>query len=100
MPLPRMTTRPWMFAVAVVAISIQLWEFVRRWPRCDEMISYHSRQSIWHAAMARQAAPCDRVRGMMSSGYHAEMARKWRLARLVPWYAMEPDPADPLNPAR
>lgn len=100
MRLLRMTTRRWMCTVAVVAISIPLWQFAQRWPHCNEMISYHSGQAIWHAAMARQTSLGDRERHMTSSAYHADMAQKWRLARSVPWLEMDPDDCDPLNPDR
>ena len=97
MRLPRMTTRRWMVAVAVVAVAcaatIALMERSRRFAH----IARH------HAGALPVISYVDIVSGdetRLSWGrcvtsWHAQMAKKYQYAARYPWLPVEPDPPRP-----
>jgi hypothetical protein len=106
MRLPRMTTRRWMIAVAVVGLlmggavvgyRLMLWHdsflalatdhghtgFLYRFLREDLCLGEARAESAEQAALGRRAA------------YHEALAEKYRRAARYPWLPVEPDPPPP-----
>ncbi len=96
MRLPRMTTRRWMVAVAVVAFAIPAARIGNQWLAYRQKAVYHAevaeRGSIlfleFYAKYARRLRP-------KHVAYHAALARKYDYAARHPWLAVEPDPFEP-----
>src|SRR3954451_14919639 len=97
MRLPRMTTRRWMIAVAVVALAcaatIALMERSRRFARiardhagAGPVISYVHIVSGDETRLSW---------GRRVKSWHAEMAKKYQYAARYPWLLVEPDPPPP-----
>jgi hypothetical protein len=114
MRLPRMTTRRWMIAVAVVAVMLAATLF-RRHLRLRERGDYHARQeevltdrarhleqlalefADWKpgiVAQWRAYVACEAEIG----AWHARLKEKYRHVARYPWLAIEPDPPEPENP--
>ena len=115
MRLPRMTTRRWMIAVAVVGVMLAAAALFRRHLTLRELGDYHARMegvlmdrarllgqpSLEFAnrypviaAEWRTYAACEAEIG----AWHARLKKKYRRAARYPWLAIEPDPPKPENP--
>ena len=116
MRLPRMTTRRWMVAVAVIALAIAT-------VRIRERSLTYRRKAAYHADVAMQGSRAGRFddrRGVVlrNSGpgpfnapsrpwqiivildprqidHHGKMARKYEQAARYPWLPVEPDSPEP-----
>jgi hypothetical protein len=97
MRLPRMTTRRWMVAVAVVAMLMGEADIAQRLRRRrDEFVS----RAQWHGEIVatwnarwRPAPPGAATLRLMD--YHGSLARKYERAARYPWLPVEPDPREP-----
>jgi hypothetical protein len=104
MPLPRMTIRRWMVAVAVVALAPGAVAMSRR--------SFHLRLlAILHDIEATQIRisrgwatgpdgvsrliPLDDPKLVRLAEYHEALSRKYERAANFPWLPVEPDPPEP-----
>jgi hypothetical protein len=87
MRLPRMTTRRWTIAVAVVALLLGAYV---TWHRAVHFI----RLAALHAAEAQmiRSSPSDDPR---LADYHEGLARKYERASARPWLLVDPDPPEP-----
>ena len=107
MRLPRMTTRRWMVAVAVVGLLMATaLSGYRLKQRRDHYLS-RAQLHKQNAAFLMQVCETNRIiRTHWSrddylsalcriSGYHAAMAAKYRHAARYPWLPVEPDPPEP-----
>jgi hypothetical protein len=108
MRLPRMTTRRWMVAVAVMAAGLWvivlgarshsyairaghhgLMEAHNRW-----IIEEYEAGRLFHSGPADQlTVRADRCRRLIT--YHATLRRNYELASSRPWMPVEPDPPEP-----
>jgi hypothetical protein len=108
MRLPRMTTRGWMVAVAIVATGLwvsvlgarsysyanrgghhSLMEFHNRW-----IIEEYEAGRLFYSGPADQLARrADRCRRLIA--YHATLRGKYELASRRPWLPVEPDTPEP-----
>jgi hypothetical protein len=100
--LPRMTTRRWMVAVAVVGLVIGgTAEAIRLKRRHDYFVIRARRHASAEAAFRSWAQTSSaRSRHILASisrnlDYHADMARKYGHAARFPWLSVEPDPEEP-----
>jgi hypothetical protein len=106
MRLPRMTTRRWMAAVAVVAFAIaagQMWrrsiEYAGR-ARRYAMTERYLRET---EAIVSKIKPSDRPFGAHTPrvglpvmiAHFADLRRKYEHAARYPWVPVEPDPPAP-----
>jgi hypothetical protein len=115
MRFPRMTTRRWMVAVAVVAVMLAAAVLVRRYLSLRERGDYYETRERIQADRARvlgqlalgfadsnpEMAAQWRARAAFEDGLrdrHARLKAKYHRAALVPWLAIEPDPPEPENP--
>jgi hypothetical protein len=107
MRLPRMTTRRWMVAVAIVAVGIGTWMLIERSRSYAALGSLHAESEkecrriveafegsrfdpvIWGEALALVR----RSRKLLP--YHAALRRKYERASRRPWLPVEPDPPEP-----
>ena len=104
MRLPRMTTRRWMVAMAIVAVIVVVRIKIARMKlrRLDCQL-----RSIAHTIGAARydgtgVVSCRGPYELPSSvynprraAYHAAMSRKWADAAEHPWLPVEPDPPEP-----
>jgi hypothetical protein len=114
MRLPRMTTRRWMVAVALVSIPLSGYKSRQLKQRHDYFLSrleYHARREdeavgwertdrIMVEREKRAGSRCDDLRrhlDQISQGveYYSALARKYRRAARYPWLLVEPDPPEP-----
>jgi|SRR5215467_5754768 len=104
MRLPRMTTRRWMIAVAVVALicaaAVILRERKERFGRIARRHWHAVELSslVGHADMLgtpRFPRETFALRRKRVIDWHREMARKYRGAARHPWLPVEPDPPKP-----
>jgi hypothetical protein len=109
MRLSRMTTRRWMVAVAVVALSIATERMRRESARYRELAERHAkieRACRKNANLLPLMKPSDweSLCGQMALGlsrsperavYHAGLRRKYERASRYPWLPVEPDPPEP-----
>jgi hypothetical protein len=111
---PRMTTRRWMVAVAVVALIA--WGIHRR--------NSFQRLAAWHRSqifppspglsvrISENSAPTTRrwwigedgnvwlsAQLLRENSWHTQMAEKYRRAARYPWLPVEPDPPKPEPPS-
>ena len=111
MRLPRMTTRRWMIAVAVVAILLGAGlETGRRSFRFARLSDCHSNAALecFHALMTlggwpppQDPSPAElgrvrnlyRVRALVH--YHSALTQKYERAARYPWLPVAPDPPEP-----
>jgi hypothetical protein len=107
MRLPRMTTRRWMIAVAIVAIGFGALILVHRSRSYAALAALHAdaenecRRIVEAAEGFALDAPI--WRGWVTNArrsrrllpYHAALRRKYDLASRRPWFAVEPDPPQP-----
>jgi hypothetical protein len=115
MRLPRMTTRRWMMAVAVVAVMLAAPAIFRRHLSLRDQGDYHARMEGVHTYQARMIGQptldfADREPGIAAEwrtyaafeaeigAWHARLKEKYRHAARYPWLAIEPDPPEPKNP--
>jgi hypothetical protein len=93
-----MTTRRWMIAVAVVAVTFGAVAIERRRVRLGEIADYHYGM-IRHLRSPNANTSSRRPGGTVPSprrlNYHDRMAKKYRLAASRPWLFVEPDPREP-----
>ena len=114
MRLPRMTTRRWMIAVAVVAVMLAASALFRRHLSLRERDDYHARREGDLASRARGLGQlaldfADRIpetaaywrayaaREAEIGTWHARLKEKFRHAARYPWLAIEPDPPESEN---
>ena len=109
---PRMTTRRWMVAVAIVAILIGVGlELSRRSRRFARLAADHSNGALEHfgTLMAFGGGPppnrdvppaglgparyLHRAKALLN--YHSELTEKYQRAARYPWLAVAPDPPEP-----
>jgi hypothetical protein len=101
MPLPRMTTRRWMVAVALVALvcaaAAILAERSRRFDRIARQHSELIRPFSWHDLAWREESEIEgRLTGSdRVHAWHLEMATKYLHAARYTWLPVEPDPPEP-----
>ena len=109
MRLPRMTTRRWMVAVMVVALSIATERMRRESFRYRELVERHARlerafrknaallplmkPSDWESLCGQMALSLSR--SPERAAYHASLRRKYEHAARYPWLPVEPDPPEP-----
>jgi hypothetical protein len=86
MQLPRMTTRRWMIAVAIVAL---LFYMERRRRSFESLAAYHA----WPGVASTGHNP--NLRLLRISRWHWALARKYRRAAHYPWLPVETDPSPP-----
>jgi hypothetical protein len=85
MRLPRMTTRRWMVAVAVVGLSLGTYRMLRS---IEDFRMHCALQMLIH-----DLGPD--VKNPRRGAYHAAMFRKWERASDYAWLPVEPDPPEP-----
>ena len=85
MRLPRMTTRRWMVAVAVVRLLLGTYRILRS---IEDFRMDCAVQMLIH-----DLGPD--FRNLRKAAYHAAMFRKWERACNYPWLPVEPDPPEP-----
>jgi hypothetical protein len=92
MRLPRMTTRRWMIAVAILAVGLEATAALfRRQHALRQRAAYHEKIEKLAAATQVRANAAIRDR-------HARLKEKyWRAAR-YPWLPVGPDPPEPEKP--
>jgi hypothetical protein len=101
---PRMTTRRWMIAVALVAVGLGTLGFAKRSSYCARRAAYHRerekicRQIISDVESGRaiRADPFEFTEYLRSRllPYHADMRRKYEFAMRCPWLPIEPEPPE------
>ena len=100
MRLPRMTTRRWIVAVAVIGLmlggTIEAYRLAyrlrRRYDDFLDRAQWHSGFVFdWNARWRKNESDAT-VRRI---NYHAEMARKYEHAARYPWLPVAPDPPEP-----
>ena len=104
MRLPRMTTRQWMIAVAILAVGPDATvALFRRHLALRQRAAYHEKieklatATVWELALAaRWPKAADQVRANAAiRDRHARLKEKyWRAAR-YPWLPVGPDPPEP-----
>jgi hypothetical protein len=98
MPLPRMTTRRWMIAVAVVAVLVG-WLFERqaRFARFAAYYKEHRFDSIesYDKPNGLVGLRARIPNGIKLSSWRSSLARKYNYAARHPWLLVPPDPPEP-----
>jgi hypothetical protein len=102
MRLPRMTTRRWILAVAVVAVLFAVEADRRCWPGRRR---FRAMQAERHAVMCLWASVGLSDDGVVLGGpeavdesraqYHRRMELRWKQAEARPWLPVGPDPPVP-----
>jgi hypothetical protein len=99
MRLPRMTTRRWMVAVALVALLIVTIQWHAKWTGAYLwMANEHARQKAIRTIpggpgkATRVLDIRSEVMSVDRERWHAAMAAKYRRAAYFPWLPVEPDP--------
>jgi hypothetical protein len=87
MRLPRMTTRRWMIAVAILAFLFGMADRSRRFSAIADLYDGHSEASV--------KTPDERRRLALWNAYNRAVCRKYRRAARHPWLPVEPDPPEP-----
>jgi hypothetical protein len=127
MRLPRMTTRRWMIAAAIVGLlmggciggyRLKRWHehFLDRARYHASMEMAHWKSEYAHRELGLQhfgfdpgskAVRAVRAKALrdiaffsITAGYHAEMARKYEYAARRPWLPVELDPPEPTVPGK
>ena len=100
MRLPRMTTRRWMVAVAILAVTISVERTRRRWTFYREQAASHAASEAvcqgYADAFRGVSGEEDRVeQGDTLATYHALLRRKYEHAAAHPWESVPPDPPEP-----
>jgi hypothetical protein len=115
MRLPRMTTRRWMIAVAIVAIALATVLLSHRHLWMGERGDYHERIERRQADRARGLGQlavsftdshpemAARLRAHATfeaelGDQHARLKEKYRSVARYPWLTIEPEPPEPKNP--
>jgi hypothetical protein len=96
MRLPRVTTRQWMVAVALVALTIGIALGGIRLKRQRDRHLLHAALHQSHVDLARKikkGSPGPLASRLIE--YHASMARRYRHAARYPWLPVEPEPPAP-----
>src|SRR5437899_845604 len=101
MRLPRMTTRRWMVAVAVVALACATTVLVMDRKKRFTRISWEHAGAFPPLSFVDLivATESERERlgawGQRVTAWHKEMAQKYHYASRHPWLPVEPDPPEP-----
>jgi hypothetical protein len=93
MRLPRMTTRRWMIAVAIVGLilgAVSTHRSFRLWNTADA----HWERSLSFRVVGTNQHP-DLSRRHRRYEYHLWLAVKYAEAARYPWLPVEPDPPEP-----
>jgi hypothetical protein len=105
-----MTTRRWMVAVAVVAVTLAAGILFRRHRSLRERADYYekrARDGVFRAGLAREIALAESGPEMDSTQWAAfdveakdrdrdiRLMEKYRRAARYPWLPVEPDPPEP-----
>jgi hypothetical protein len=101
MLLPRMTTRRWMIAVAIVGIGLLACRyFVFR-----ALAAYHESKTAWSIACTDRGCIYRDHNGkfmtradVAASPWHEKVSKIYRSAARRPWLAAEPIPPEPPEP--
>jgi hypothetical protein len=101
---PRMTTRRWMIAVALVAVPLAVaTELGRRRSEDLRRAAYHAYQGRYGGSVfgdgvvlrfAPKAGKPD-ITSVAKIEHHARLAEKYQYAARYPWLPVEPDPPEP-----
>jgi hypothetical protein len=109
MRLPRMTTRRWMIAVAILAVGLATDALFRRHlalRQRRQRAAYHEKieklvtatiGELDLAARSPKAAAQVRANAAIRDR-HARLKEKYRRAARYPWLPVEPDPPEPEKP--
>lgn len=100
MPLPRMTTRRWMIAVAIMGVLMAAEATRRRWA---ELSAEYRQAATLHRALtevyrsgahldSRVEDPADTLRLV---AHQLRLAEKYERAAQRPWLPVPPDPPEP-----
>jgi hypothetical protein len=96
MRLPRMTTRRWMLAVAIIAfvfyLLLDLYRFSKNPYKDDPRYIRLMRESAYRLNMAKEHAKRAALSAGKQADYHAAMAAKWKEAAYLLSRPVEPDP--------
>ena len=104
MRLPRMTTRRWMIAVAVVAIvmsgAVSLLRVERLASEYRRLYAQHSAETQRYRQEASKALGLRNARDLYvlasrRAAYHAHLEAKYGHAAHSPWLPVERDPPEP-----
>ena len=108
MPSPRMTTRRWMIAVAVVSLPLWGTQMRERHRELREIAARHALEERMNrylldtapvdgnvAGVAEERLQMIRERWLRSANYYAAFARKYERAARRPWLPVPPDPSPP-----
>ena len=105
--LPRMTTRRWMIAVAIVGVGIGAGMLLVRSRRYAAVAAFHAQgeAECWRIIAADEGNRLDTAiwkdwlayarRSRKLFLYHAALRRKYEWAARRPWLPVEPDPPEP-----
>jgi len=86
MPIPRMTARRWMIAVAAVAALLGMVAEIGRERELSEEYDFHARMhELMESIYTEKSA----------AAYHAAMRQKYDRAARYPFLPVPPDPAAP-----
>jgi hypothetical protein len=107
----RMTTRRWIFAVAIVAVSMGFVVEAKRELRLASQYGlraqFHAREGRLHAGafdggrfrppagVSLEGFHAFSIPGPEVAAYHAKMREKYERAASRPWASVEPDPPEP-----
>jgi hypothetical protein len=97
MRLPRMTTRRWLIAVAVVAVALAASIVIeRRRHHFRTLAERHSSAELSCLGLAgRLDSPALAASWKRKAERCARLAQKYRRAARYPWLPVEPDPPEP-----
>jgi hypothetical protein len=100
MQLPRMTTRRWMLAVALVAASLGGlgWaeKMIQRRALClRRATDYAVRKQTLCCRVSERPTAQELDENRIMSAYYDQLVRKYERAAARPWLSVEPDPPVP-----
>ena len=110
MRLPRMTTRRWMIAAAVVAVLTRCGQTGARWHQYRKRVEYHASERKKVGIMLAPALEYRREAGRFpgcglgqdiwerlceQAEWHARLKLKYERTAARPWVPVAPDPPEP-----